>query len=130
MKILVVLLAYLISLPACDRTSTLSMTNGTGEVINVTLYANDRLFSNRDKFTYVEKNVFRIDTLRHNETIEINSMVIGEVENDIPFDSIAVYRHISRDSYMLTLDDIYPTHMESDLMGLIAIPYVILIPYQ
>lgn len=74
---------------------------------------------------YHNTNRFSSSTLKYNDKINVENIVIGEIHDDYPFDSLIVYRQ--KDTLRLDSKSIYPNYFDTDVFGYISNPYLICI---
>jgi hypothetical protein len=75
-------------------------------------------------FILLSNNVFRTKTLKYNEKIDFSNIVIGELDNDLPFDSLIIIK-LPDDTTRYRVDQVMSNLLETDLSGSTAVPYSI-----
>lgn len=122
LSLAVVLMASMLT--SCDRTTHLSMSNCSGKDLEVFLYTNDNFMDRGKEFSLLSDNVFRTKTIRYNEKIEFSNLVIGELDDDLPFDSLIIVK-FPDDTTRYRAEQVMNNLLETDLSGGTAVPYSI-----
>lgn len=110
---------------SCDMTTDLSISNCSGHDIEIVIVANHKFTNAKNKWSNVASNRFSSSTLKYNDKIKFENIIINEIHDDYPFDSIIIYKH--NDTLRLDSKLLYPNYFDTDVLGGISTPYLICI---